>query len=94
MTIRCPHIAEEDWAGRGRFCSSDYGPGHPEPLNAQIVCNGLIHSYKWSLVQEEDGQSYSGFLVSSDHNKEKHVHFVSFDEWQRLIKLSIKTGAF
>ena len=39
-------------------------------------------------------KGFAGFLVASDFDKEKFVHFVSFDEWQKVIDAAIKNGAF
>lgn len=89
-----PYTAEEGWTVRSIFRTGDYGPGNTVSLKSKAVCNWLIHSCIWSLVQTPKGKCYSGFLVASDFDREKHIHFVSFDEWQRLIKLSITHGIF
>ena len=41
-----------------------------------------------------DQKGFSDFLVASDLDKEKFVHFVSFDEWQKVMDVAIKNGAF
>lgn len=92
--IKFPHQKEQNETIRGKLYVSDYNNGQSVVLRVKNVCNWLIHSCVWSLAQTVAGSGYSGFLVSSDFDREKHIHFVSFSEWQRLIKLSIAHGAF
>ena len=89
-----PYTAEKGWTVRGIFRTRDYGSGESVSLKSKDVCNWLIHSCIWSLAQESNGTCYSGFLVASDFDREKYIHFVSLDEWKRLIKLSITYGTF
>ena len=91
---RYPYTAEEGWTVRGRVCIPAYGAGQTVAIKAKNICNWLIHSYVWSLVYYSKRSGGKGFLVSSDFDKEKYVHFVSFDEWQRLINLAITHGTF
>ena len=91
---RYPYTAEEGWTVRGIFRAGDYCPGNAVSLKSKDVCNWLIHSCIWSLAQDAAGKCYNGFLVASDFDREKYIHFVSFDEWQRLIKLAIAHGVF
>ena len=91
---RYPYTAEEGWTVRGIFRAGDYGPGNTVSLKSKDVCNWLIHSCIWSLAQTSEGHGYGGFLVTSDFDREKFIHFISFDEWQRLIKLAIAHGIF
>jgi hypothetical protein len=51
-------------------------------------------SYVWGVAGYADQKGFAGFLVASDFDKEKFVHFVSFDEWQKVIDAAIKNGAF
>lgn len=37
-----------------------------------------------------DQKGFAGFFVSSDRDVEKFVHFVSFDEWQKVINLAVE----
>ena len=80
-----PYTDEDGWAFRGKICVSSYGEGQAASLKVKDVCNWLLHSYVWGVA---------GFLVASDFDKEKFVHFVSFDEWQKVIDAAIKNGAF
>lgn len=48
----------------------------------------------WGVAGYADQKGFAGFLVASDFDKEKFVHFVSFDEWQKVIDAAIKNGAF
>lgn len=51
-------------------------------------------AYVWGVAGYADQKGFAGFLVASDFDKEKFVHFVSFDEWQKVIDAAIKNGAF
>lgn len=89
-----PYIEKEDWTIRGKVGPSNYGPGEAAVLSIREVCNWLMHSYVWSITQSSGKRGYAGFLVASDRNKEEFVYFISFDEWQKIIKLVIENGAF
>lgn len=87
------YIAEKGWTVRGAFRADDYGKRESVPLDAQLMCHWLVHSCIWSLVH--DGElRYAGFLVASDRKRETHIHYVTFDEWLRVIELAIKHGSF
>ena len=88
-----PYIADKDWTVRGIFRAGDYGKGEWVSLDAQLMCHWLIHSCIWSLAHD-DSKRYSGFLIASDRKRETHVHYVTFDEWLKLIELTIEHGAF
>lgn len=94
MATRYPYTAEKGWTVRGIFRTGDYGPGNTVSLKSKDVCNWLIHSCIWSLAKNATRKCYSGFLVASDFDREKFIHFITFDEWQRLIKLAIATVFF
>ena len=89
-----PYTDEEGWAFRGKICVSSYGEGQAASLKVKDVCNWLLHSYVWGVAGYADQKGFAGFLVASDFDKEKFVHFVSFDEWQKVIDVAIKNGAF
>ena len=89
-----PYTDEDGWAFRGKICVSSYGEGQAASLKVKDVCNWLLHSYVWGVAGYEDQKGFAGFLVASDFDKEKFVHFVSFDEWQKVIDAAIKNGAF
>ena len=88
-----PYIADKDWTVRGIFRAGDYGKGELVSLDAQLMCHWLIHSCIWSLAHD-NSKKYSGFLVASDRKRETYVHYVTFDEWLRLIELAIRRGVF
>lgn len=92
--IKFPYTAEEGWTVRGKVCIPAYGTGQTVAIKAKNICNWLIHSFVWSLVYYSKRSGAKGFLVASDFDREKFIHFISFDEWQRLIKLSIAHGIF
>ena len=71
-----------------------YGEGQAASLKVKDVCNWLLHSYVWGVAGYADQKGFAGFLVASDFDKEKFVHFVSFGEWQKVIDAAIKNGAF
>lgn len=89
-----PYTDEDGWAFRGKICVSSYGEGQAALLKVKDVCNWLLHSYVWGVAGYADQKGFAGFLVASDFDKEKFVHFVSFDEWQKVIDVAIKGGAF
>jgi len=53
----------------------------------------LLHSYVWGVAFNEDRKGFAGFLVASDFDKEKFVHYISFDEWRKMLVLAIENGA-
>ena len=75
---------------QSKICTLDYGAGQAVSIKAKDACNWLIHSYVWSLVYHSNRAEVKGFLIASDFDKEKFVHFVSFDEWQKLLKQVIE----
>ena len=85
-----PYTDEDGWAFRGKICVSSYGEGQAASLKVKDVCNWLLHSYVWGVAGYADQKGFAGFLVASDFDKEKFVHFVSFDEWQKVIDAAIK----
>lgn len=89
-----PYVEEKGWAFRGKLGASNYGVGETVEMTINTVCNQLIHSYVWSLAYKEEGHDCLGFFVASDKQKEKRVYFVSFSEWQKIIKLAITEGTF
>ena len=87
------YIAEKGWTVRGIFRADDYGKGESVSLDVQLMCHWLIHSCIWTLVHDSN-QRYGGFAVASDRKRETHIHYVTFDEWLRVIELAIKHGSF
>ncbi|MBR5314352.1 MAG: hypothetical protein IKU45_02940 [Clostridia bacterium] len=92
--IKYPYTGEEGWAIRGKLCALDYGKGHTVCVKAKDVCNWILHSYVWGVACNEDRKTFTGFLVASDFDKEKFVHFMPFDEWSKLIQLVINEKTF
>lgn len=92
--VKYPYTGEEGWAMRSKICTLDYGAGQAVSIKAKDVCNWLIHSYVWSLAYHSKRSGVKGFLVASDFDRERFVHFISFDEWQKLLKLVIENGVF
>ena len=90
--IKYPYTGEEGWTIRSKLCASDYGKGQNVFINSKDVCNWLLHSYVWGVAQNENGKGFAGFLVASDFDKEKFVHFVSFEEWNALLKVVMKNS--
>lgn len=92
--IRYPYTAKDGWTVRGKLCAADYGKGTDISLRTKDVCNWLIHSYVWGVAHYTNEKKYAGFLVASDYDKEKFVHFISFDEWVKLIKFVVEDAVF
>lgn len=92
--IRYPYTGKEGWAVRSKLCVSDYGEGQAVYINAKDVCNWLLHSYVWGVAHNSDEKFFAGFLVASDFDKEKFVHFISFEDWQKLIDNVIENALF
>lgn len=90
--IKYPYTGEDGWAIRSKLCASDYGKGQTVCIKAKDVCNWLLHSYVWGISRNENGKGFAGFLVASDFDKEKFVHFVSFEEWNALLKVVMKNS--
>ena len=90
--IKYPYTGEEGWAIRSKLCASDYGKGQTVCIKVKDVCNWLLHSYVWGIARNENGKGFAGFLVASDFDKEKFVHFVSFEEWNALLKVVMKNS--
>lgn len=93
-SMRCPYTAEEGWTMRGKLCAQNYGKGTEISLQTKDVCNWLIHSYVWGIAHYMNEKKYAGFFVASDFDKEKFVHFISFDEWIKLIKFMVENAVF
>lgn len=89
-----PYVDDDGWFFRGKICTSDYGKGEAVTLSLQFICNQLVHSYAWGVARSTRNKRFAGFLVASDRDKEKHVHFVSFEEWCKMLKFCIQQGAF
>lgn len=92
--IRYQYTGEEGWTIRSKLCASDYGKGQDVHVSAKNVCNWLLHSYVWGVAHTSDEKNFAGFLVASDFDKEKFVHYVSFKEWQKLIVNEIHNAVF
>lgn len=63
-------------------------------VKAKDVCNWLLHSYVWDVARNEDRKNFAVFLVASDFDKVKFVHFIPFEEWQKLIADVIQNATF
>lgn len=83
--VKYPYIEKEDWTIRGKIGASNYSTGETVFIKARDVCNWLIHSYVWGIVHYFDQRGYAGFFVASDRDKEKFVHYISFDEWRKVL---------
>lgn len=92
--IKYPYIGEEGWAIRSKLYTSDYGIGQAVTIKAKDICNWLLHSYVRSIVYHSKQSGAKGFLVASDFDKEKCVHYISFEEWQKLLATAIENGTF
>ena len=92
--IKCPYIGEDGWAIRNKFFVSDYGNGQNVYVKIKDVCNWLLHSYVWAVAHNTKQKTFAGFLVSSDFDKEKFVHYISFDQWKKVIDYVIENAAF
>lgn len=90
--IKYPYTGEEGWTIRSKLCASDYGKGQTVCIKVKDVCNWLLHSYLWGVARNEDRKNFAGFLVASDFDKEKFVHFISFEEWNALLKVVMKNS--
>lgn len=92
--IKYPYVGEEGWAIRSSLCASNYGKGQDVCVKAKDVCNWLLHSYVWGVARDANTKRFVGFLVASDFDKEKFIHFISLAEWNDLLKLVIENGKF
>ena len=92
--IKYPYAGEEGWTIRSKFCSSDYGKGQTVCVKVKDVCNWLLHSYVWAVAHNAKQRTFAGFLVASDYDKEKFVHYISFDEWKKGINDVIENAVF
>lgn len=93
-SLRFPFIGDPSWLIRGKFFSDDYGSSISCTVSANQACNWILHSYVWRLVSDHSAKAYSGFILSSDRTKTEAAYYISFDEWQKLIRLVLETGAF
>lgn len=55
-----------------------------ETISAKNMCNQLIHSFVFSIDENEDGTLH-GFFVSSDYDRNKKLFSVNISEWINLI---------
>lgn len=77
---------------RGKMFPEDYGKGQQVELKAKDVCNWLLHSYVWGIAQHQTKEQHIGFMIASDFDKEKFLHYISFDEWIRLINCVLENS--
>lgn len=89
-----PYNGEKDCIIKGELCAENYGKGQVVNPTVKEVCNWLLHSYVWDVVGYSHQKGYAGFLIVSDYDKEKFLHFVSFDDWQKTLTAVIEKGAF
>ncbi len=94
IAMKYTYVAEEKWTVRGKLFPEDYEKSHKDSVDVCYVCNQLLHSYVWSIARSSTKKEYTGFLVASDFDKEKFVHFISFDEWHKLLNFVIENAAF
>lgn len=92
--IKYPFVGEEGWTARGTLPVSEYGKGYNVRLQSKDVCNWLIHSYHWGVASYSGNKRYAGFLVASDFDKEKYVHFISFDQWIDFLNVVVEYRKF
>lgn len=92
--IKYPFTGEEGWTVRGTLPVSEYGKGYNVRLQTKDVCNWIIHSYHWGVASSSGKEKYAGFLVASDFDKEKFVHYISFNQWIEFVNIVIKYGKF
>lgn len=90
--IKFPYIGDECWTFRGRVCAFSYDNGKNITLKTKELCNWIVHSYVWGVVGSDKQKGFIGFIIASDFDKEKFMHFVSFDEWQNLLNMAIENG--
>lgn len=91
--IEFPFVGDEEWYVRGKIFASEYDSGKNVDLNSKEICNWIVHSYCWSIVKSFDDRKYSGFLVASDFDKVKCIHFVSFKDWINFLELVIREAS-
>lgn len=92
--IEYPYTNQNGFLVRGKLFTDNYGQGKVGEIDSKKICNSLIHSYIWEVIGYSDENYYSGFLVSSDYFKEKYIYYVSFEEWNQLLKTAITKAVF
>lgn len=83
-------VGDEEWYVREKVFPSEYDTGKKVKINSKDVCNWIVHSYCWAVVKSDESKKYSGFLIASDFDKVKYIHFVPFKEWNQFIELVIR----
>lgn len=74
---------------------TDYYKGKSEykKVDANLICNSIIHSYIWDLVFIKNTKDM-GFCVASDRFKEKILYMVRLSNWIKYIEFCIRKGSF
>ena len=62
----------------------DWEKGNIINVLGRDVCNWLIHSYMFFML--EDDKPCSFFCVSSDYDRNKHLYIVSIDDWLKYME--------
>ena len=85
-----PFVGDDVWYMRGKVFTSEYGSGEKVEISSREICNWLVHSYCWGIAKKEGRNKYYGFLIASDYDKVKYIHFISFKEWRRFLELVVR----
>lgn len=61
-------------------------------INEKRICNSLIHSYIFWIVQEYENGPAEGFYVSSDKDRNKILYHVSLTQYLSFLDLGINSS--
>ena len=63
----------------------DFSKYNREDKKVRDICNSLIHSFCFTVLWDENFRESFKFLVSSDHDKDKYIYEVSFENWDAIV---------
>ena len=81
--LKYPRLSEKvpdrmNWHRLDEFYSFD--SAEPEEIPLRRVCNLLVHSFAFSIMDEDDGSAMAGILVNTDRDRAKCVHQLMYEE--------------
>jgi|GEM_PF-888551 len=82
-----PFSGDKDFIPHHVISDNYIGKGEKDKLDAEKVRNSIIHSYIWTLGYAGEGNQMrvEGFLVSSDHFKDKYLYLIMLSDWMKYI---------
>lgn len=66
--------------------SHDWKNGITKTVQGKDICNWLIHSYIFNIIENDKSNfPVDSFMVSSDYDKNKFLYIVTLNDWLKYI---------